>query len=222
MKEETLFYFSEAEFLLMLTLCGGVGCSVFIDEKRADDDALRRAFLNLCRRGLLQLSKDGREILPVGNGRLFESLRDAPYAVRLWSGRRGSALCYASGSEIWVAEPLEDPFRADCRLRKLPRPGLTPWLYQSGFLDPPDLMDGDVLEFGGLFADGLYQADAKALLRMEQFRNGGAFLQEYEILDGNGKRIVRRRNGMEEKTEIYTFDALDRMMNECFGVQASE
>ena len=214
MKQGELLYFTPAEFIVMMELSGAGKYSMLrAPGLQAGKDDLVQAFSSLFRRGMLL--RQGDRLVPAGEGRVFAEMKRARFAVLALS--QGSAAVFYVGREaLWLAELAESPLAACYRLGRVDRGGLRRWLEDAGMLETPALCDADARELGQLFEDELDEPSGRVLLRLERARNGGTALCVYELLMGKSGKLLTRADGQERTAQIYTQEALTRMLEECF------
>lgn len=217
MKDGKTLYFSPAEFAIMLELAGESPCSLLRDSSTPDDTALTKAFISLFQRGLVERERD--RLAVSGEGRLFIRLRNAPVAVAM--SRRppagGGSICYVEEDILFLVELTDAILTRQYRLRTLSRPELAAWLLDAGLLDVPVLTDGDAAELTSLFTDELEENAGRGLFRLDKYRNGGELLETYELRRGKSGRLLYHAGTADCGTEIYTAEALSRMLTACFG-----
>ena len=212
MRKEESLYFTQAELEVMLELSGG--CAIYRVGPPPDDTALTQAFASLYQRGFL--SRKSRAFLPDQKGLLFRELCAAPLALVLTARfpYERTAICYAGGGIIWIAETVRTAVRQEVRLRRMERREWRDWLFDAGMLETPLLSRADGAEFTALLAaDGGIPERGTVRLRLEKYQNGGNALGVYEILDGVGARSVRIREGERETAELYTAEALESLLD---------
>ena len=128
--------------------------------------------------------------------------------------RETTALCYCGADMIWLAEYLRTAVSEQVRLRMMSPPDFRSWLYDADILEPPMLTREDAGELSALLKDE--PVGGAVRLRLEKYKNGGARLGIYEILEQDGMPVVRVRAGRREIKELYTAEALDSMLMQCF------
>lgn len=200
----------------MLELAGEPPCTFLQAGGTLDDTDLMKAFISLFQRGLIAREKD--RLAVSGEGKMFAQLRGAPVAVvmrKLPGG--GEFICYAAENILFLVELTEAILTRQYRLRELDWSELAAWLFDAGLLYQPALADEDAAELALLFADELEENSGKVLFRLEKYRNGGELLEAYELRLGKGGRLLYHANETECGTEIYTKEALLRMLTACFG-----
>lgn len=201
----------------MLELAGESPCSLLRDSSTPDDTTLTKAFISLFQRGLVGREKD--RLAVSGEGRLFVRLRNAPTAVVM--SRRspvgGESICYVEEDILFLVELADAILVRQYRLQVLRRPELAAWLLDAGLLDRPVLTDEDIPELASLFTDELEENAGQALFRLEKYRNGGELLETYELRRGKSGRLLYHADMTACGTEIYTTEALSRMLTACFG-----
>lgn len=201
----------------MLELAGASPCSLLRDGNTPDDAALTKAFISLFQRGLVEREKD--RLAVSGEGRLFVRLRNAPTAVAM--SRQApvcsESICYVEEDVLFLVELADAILTRQYRLQALSRPGLAAWLLDAGLVDRPVLTDGDIPELTSLFTDELEENAGQALFRLEKYRNGGELLETYELRRGKSGRLLYHAGMTDCGTEIYTTEALSRMLTACFG-----
>jgi len=217
MKDGKALYFSPAEFAIMLELAGEEPCSLLCDSSTLDDTDLAKAFISLFRRGLIQREKD--RLTVSGEGRLFSRIRNAPIAVVMTQRKPyGSELiCYAEEDTLFLVELTDAILTRQYRLQALDRPELVVRLFDAGLLERPVLTDGDVPELTILFADELEENAGRPIFRLEKYCNGGSLLDTYELRCGKSGSLLYRTSEAAHGTELYTTEALSRMLTDCFG-----
>lgn len=217
MKDGKTLYFSSAEFAIMLELAGESPCSLLRNSSTPDDAALTKAFINLFQRGLVQREKD--RLVVSGEGRLFVRLRNAPTAVVMSRHPPvgSKCICYVEEDILFLVELVDAILARQYRLQALRRPELAAWLLDAGLLDRPVLTDEDIPELASLFIDELEENAGQALFRLEKYRNGGELLETYELRRGRSGRLLYHAGMTACGTEIYTTEALSRMLTACFG-----
>ncbi len=201
----------------MLELAGGSPCSLLRDSSTPDGTALTKAFISLFQRGLVEREKD--RLAVSGEGRLFARLRNAPTAVVMSrrSSVGGESICYVEEDILFLVELVDAILARQYRLQALRRPELAAWLLDAGLLDRPILTDEDIPELASLFTDELEENAGQALFRLEKYRNGGELLETYELRRGKSGRLLYHADMAACGTEIYTTEALSRMLTACFG-----
>lgn len=217
MKDGKRLYFSSAEFAIMLELAGEAPCSLLHGGSLPDDAALAKAFISLFQRGLIRREKD--RLAVSGEGQLFLQIRNAPVAVVMpRTMPHGSELiCYVEEDILLLVELADAILTRQYRLQVLGRPELVAWLFDAGLLNRPVLTDGDVPELAALFADELEENAGRPTFRLEKYRNGGELLETYELRRGKGGCLLYHAGETACGTEIYTTEALSRMLTDCFG-----
>lgn len=201
----------------MLELAGESPCSFLRDGSTPDDTALTKAFISLFRRELVKRDKD--RLAVSGEGRLFVRLRNAPTAVvmSLRSPGGSESICYVEEDILFLVELVDAILTRQYRLQALRRPELVAWLLDAGLLDHPVLTDEDIPELANLFTDELEENAGQTLFRLEKYRNGGELLEAYELRRGKSVRLLYHADMAACGTEIYTTEALSRMLTACFG-----
>lgn len=217
MKDGKMLYFSPAEFSIMLELAGESPCSFFCAGDTPDGASLTKAFISLYQRRLIKPEKN--RLTVSGEGRLFVRLRNAPVAVVMTQRTPGGGefICYVEEDILFLVELRDTILTRQYRLQALKRPELAAWLLDAGLLDRPVLTDGDIPELASLFTDELEENAGQALFRLEKYRNGGELLETYELRRGKSGRLLYHAGMTDCGTEIYTTEALSRMLTACFG-----
>lgn len=217
MREGELLYFTPAEFVVMMELAGtGKYSMVHSDEPELDNIALIQAFSTLFQRELIQRKDDG--FILSDSGRPFQDIRSAQFVVLLSAvnSHGFAAACYVTEKELWLVEFVDNVLSKRYRLQMIERKAIKEWFFNAGILEPPILSETDTAELGELFKDKLTEPSGNILLRLERFLNGGASVCAYEILEGKGIKLVVRSDHEGCAAEIYTVEALSRMLTECF------
>lgn len=217
MKDGKTLYFSPAEFAIMLELAGEGTCSFLRDSGTLNDADLAKAFISLFRRGLIQREKD--RLTVSGEGRLFSRIRNAPIAVVMTQRKPyGSEfICYVEEDTLFLVELTDAILTRQYRLQALDRPELAVRLFDAGLLERPVLTDEDVPELAALFADELEENAGRPVFRLEKYRNGGELQETYELRRGKGGDLLYHASETAYGTELYTTEALLRMLTGCFG-----
>ena len=217
MKDGKTLYFSPAEFAIMLELAGEAPCSLLCDSNMPDDVALTKAFISLFQREMIRREED--RLIVSGEGQVFSRIRNAPTAVVMTQRKpNGSELiCYAEGDALFLVELTDAILTRQYRLEALGRPELAVRLFDAGLLDRPVLTDEDVPELAALFADELEENAGRPVFRLEKYRNGGELQETYELRRGKGGDLLYHASETACGTELYTTEALLRMLTGCFG-----
>jgi len=217
MKEGRALYFTPAEFAIMVELSGEARCSLIRDRDALDDGELTRAFISLFQRGLIQRKRN--QLIVSGEGQLFYQIRNAPFAVVIFGAppHNSEAMCYVGEDLLWLVELTDAILTRQYRIQPLSRLELKAWLFDVGLLDQPVLTDGDVPELAELFADELEEGAGQLLLRLENYINGGELVEAWELRKGRSGRLIQYTGSEDRRTEIYTAEALSRMLTACFG-----
>ena len=217
MRQGEAWYFTPAEFELLLDLSDGGPYSVFRTGAAPDDAELVEAFAGLYGRGLLLRSGDA--FIPAPE---FAAIRAATTAVVIRAERPRSSVsvCYTASCALWLAEVSGDILADRIRLRQTDREGLETWLFDAGILPHPVLTEEDAADLSLLYDDG--PPIGKPFFRVEKYQNGGGFLCAWEALEGGGGPLVRRDDGQTQTAAFYTAESLSRMMEECFQTGPTE
>lgn len=210
-------YFLPAEFLTLLEMAGGGRCSLLSAGEEPDDGALRQAFVSLFQREMIARQGDG--FVLTSEGKLFENMRNAPWAVSVFwrQPRPGRALCYVSDNALWLVELVDVIVAVQYRVRQMEREELGRWFLENGLLERPILTDADTAEFGALFGGLLEEAGGPVELLIEKYCNGGRRLVSHEVIRCRGQRIIRSQGPDGIAAAVYTKEALSRMLADCFG-----
>ena len=213
MNDNMLLRFTEAEFLLMLALSGGENCTVCLAGSEPDDVELTDALAKLYGRDMLQ--QESGQLVPSGDGKLFLALPDAKNVVMLYAKepRERTAICYLIPDGLWLAEIVNEGFR----MQKMGRDKIKSWLFDAGILKEPSLYDSDVSELSLLYREELDTPTGRCLLHMEKRRNGGGLLCEFYVRNGPGDGLLQMQNGIVNKAEFYTVEALSHFLDNCFS-----
>jgi len=216
MKEGKILYFSMEEFMVLLELADGSECSLLSDGTVPEDKAFTTAFTALFQRELIQRS-GGRFALS-GAGKVFDEMRNAPWAVYL-SGQSGNtALCYSSGDSICLVEIVDMILSAQYRVRELDLAGLKQWMFDSGLLEPPALTEEDLQALEPFLAEEPPPPAFQPFLRLEKHVNGGPIIETYEVY--KSARYWRIHQGNGDKDAYCTKEALSSMLADCFGKES--
>lgn len=209
-------YFSPAEFVVMLDLAGEEPCTILSGGEEPDDAALTQALASLFQRGLIRREKDLLVLSEAGD--MFRRMRGAAWAVIVSKPQQGGtrAVCYLHGDQVWVVEPADAILKRQYRVRLLDAEELKDWLFGTGLLSPPALQEEDTVELRFVLEESLGPSPEDVLLRLEKRSNGGAPAEAFELCRWEGHRAVTRRSGNEVWTELYTAQALERMLEDCF------
>ena len=216
MNENRLLYFTQAELEIMLELCGG--SSIYRTGSPPDDTALTRAFVSLYRRNFL-IRQNGM-LVPGPRSEFFRQMCSSALTVVLTSlyPRTGTAVCYADGGQLWIAEILRTVLSEQIRLRGLRREELETWLQDSGRMEPPFLTREDTEELSVLTEKTPFRISKDAVwMRLEKYRNRGQLLGVYEFAYCDGLPVISVREGKKAETELYTVEAREEILERCFG-----
>ena len=216
MREGEVFYFTPAEFAVLMELAGEGPYSV-MDGLEPDDKSLALAFSSLFRRGFIARQGDGFILTEAANP--FAGMRKARTAV-LIAAPRLSAAAYAGGEAVWLVQEAEDVLARRLRVWQTAPEAVGRWLLDADALAVPALRDEDAAELERLLEEELRQPPDSALLRLEQYRNGGELLCSWEVAAGQGVRFAVRRDSQGCAARIYTQEALSQMLAECFGKES--
>lgn len=222
MKEGELLYFTPAEFVVMMELAGKGPYSMIRGAgPEPDDMALIQAFSSLFQREMIVRNGDGFELS--GKGRPFAGMRSAQYVVLISAVQSHgfAAVCYVGKRELWLVELVDDLLSQRCRLQRIDRRSVKEWLFDAELLEPPALSEEDAFELGELFEDELSAPSGSVLLKLERHVNGGDLLFAYELMAGKGCQLVVCSGAQGRPAEIYTVEALSRMLAECFGKEST-
>lgn len=201
---------------MMMELAGKGPYSMLSGGSEPDAPALVEAFSTLFGRGLIE-RKDDRFALSAA-GYPFARMRDARCATAVRAAWGYDAMAYPSGEALWIAELSRDPLSQWYRVRRTGRDTLEAWLFDARVLQPPLLTDGDAAEVKKLFAEELRRPSGNMLASFQTYRSGGQLLRAYELRMVQGGQLILYGGPEEErKAEIYTVEALARMLAECFG-----
>lgn len=213
MRDERSLYFSPAEFMVLLELAGGPACSLLSDGAVPEDAALTAAFAAVFRRGLIQREGDGFVLSP--SGKMFDEIRNAPWAVYISGGSGGETLCYWAEHFVCLVELADVIVTTQYRLRRLDRAELGQWLFDSGLLEPPVLTAEDVRELEFLPENGQDSAVIQPLLQLEKHVNGGPAVEVCQVYKRRGHMRISRSGRKQDA--YYTQESLSDMLAECFG-----
>ena len=216
MREGELIYFTPAEYIVVMELAEGEPYSLLqCDGMEPDDAALEQAFASLYKRGLILRTGERFELSD--SGREFAAMRSARFAVQISAGRNFAAACYVSGEELWTAELVSDILSQRFRVQRLGRKAAVDWLLDAEVLPRPKLSEQDAAELAELFADELSEPSGRVVAKLERHFNGGERLCGYELVEGKVGAIAVRSDAQERTAWIYTEQALERLLTECFG-----
>lgn len=215
-----VLYFTPAEYIVMMELAGGGHYSVLRGSGlEPDDNALVQAFSSLYQRGMILRAGEGFALSDKGSA--FPSMKRARWAVLVSAVPAGlAAVCYVAEDGAWVAQLADDILSWRYRLLRLERDEVAAWLAEAAQLEPPVLRDADIAELGEVPRDPAVGPGDSVLLRLERHINGGGLLCSYEVAAGSGGQRVVRRDSQGCSAAIYTQEALERMLEECFGEEA--
>ena len=216
MRAGELMYFTLAELIVMMELADGGAYSMIRWDAQPDDIGLVQALASLFQRGLIL--REGDRLALSAKGRPFSGMKQAGTALLLSAMPSGRVVvCYVGKDAIWLVEPVDEVLTQRFRLQQIERAAICDWLTEAEFLEFPLLHDADAAELSRLFEDELSEPSGSVHLRLERYVNGGPLLCTYEVTEGRGGRLVTRRDDQGCAAEIYTDEALSRMLTECFG-----
>ena len=210
-------YFSPAEFSVMIDLAGEIPCLLLRSSNRPDDAELTKALLSLFQRGMLQRKQDC--LIVSGKGQIFFQIRNAPIAVVITretvSDRK--VVCYVMEDELCVVELANTVLTQQYRVQSFGRSELLATLFEAGLLDRPILKENDVSELIAFYSDELKKNPGRTTVLLEKYINGGELLKTYELRTWNGRCLLYNASNTSCDSEIYTEEALLRMLTDCFG-----
>lgn len=218
MTDGELLYFTPAEFIVMMELAGTGPYSI---PRRGEPDlsggALAQAFSSLFQRGLIE--RRGDRFAPSDSGGMFRRIRRAASVVMISAGGLNpcSLACYGAGEELWLVECVDDVLSTRYRVQRRAREDMAGWLLDREVLPVPRLGEEDTGELLRLLRGELARPAGAVLLRFDVYRNGGDAAFSYELLAGSGITLIVRRERDGRTAEIYTREALSRLLAECFG-----
>lgn len=209
-------YFSPAEFVVMLDLAGDELCTILSGSEEPDDAALTQALASLFRRGLIRWEKNMLVLSEAGG--MFRQMRGAACVVIVSKPQQDKirAVCYLHGKQVWMVEPTDAILKRQYRVRLLGAEELKDWLFSTGLLSVPALREEDTMELRSMLEETLGPSPEDALLRLEKWHNGGTLMEAFELCRWEGHRVVTKRSGNEVWTELYTAQAMERMLEDCF------
>ena len=220
MKEDERLYFSFCEFLLMMEFSGEDDYILFQEEPLPSKEQMLDALLKLSVRGLLE-EKDGR-FVPTPEGAFFRELHAAKHAFYLESVRpvRNSTVLYpTSGKEtFYMVEIVPARENLQYRLSRITRKGIREWLFDSGILEEPVLSAEDAVELNSLAEEDADQSapeDRQVILGLRDYGPGGRILAEAEIFQTGAEQYIAGPDAA--PAEVFTEEALDRLLDRCFG-----
>ena len=211
--DETVWYFTPAEFEVMMELSAGGEYSIYRLGPEPGDRELVLALASLYRRGFLH--REGDALLPSRESAFFSKIRNAQTTVLMNAvHQKNAVICYVEpDGTVWMCElegsALTDQYRIwrmDCKCMDL-------WLFHMGFLEPPILVDGDLR---GLIVQP-QDSSSDLLLKLERYRNGGLLICEYSVLSSQDGRLIRIREENRESFRVYTKESLSEALQCCFG-----
>lgn len=217
MMEGELLYFTPAEFVVMMELAGEKPYSMmFIAESEIDDAALTQAFATLFQRELI-LQK-GTGFIHSAKGQLFGELRQAQFVVMISADYTHgyTAGCYVADKALWLVECTDTVLAKQFRVQKIERGSIEQWFLSKEIFRRPVLREENVEE---LFRELWEELDVPAgeqLLKLELYHNGGDLICTYELLAADKYDMIVRRDTEGCKADIYTAEAMSRMLAECF------
>ena len=165
--------------------------------------------------------KDGR-FVPTPEGAFFRELHAAKHAFYLESVRpvRNSTVLYpASGKEtFYMVEIVPSRENLQYRLSRITRKGIREWLFDSGILEEPVLSAEDAVELNSLAEEDADQSapeDRQVILGLRDYGPGGRILAEAEIFQTGAEQYIAGPDAA--PAEVFTEEALDRLLDRCFG-----
>ena len=222
-----VIYFTPEEFLLMMEFSGGGEYVLFREEKMPEREDILQAAFRLYRRKYIR-EEDGK-FLPEKNGLFFKKLHDAPWAVLAEpaSPEIPDTAFYPAGADFYMVEYLQDDRVKTCRLSTITRPGIRAWLTDAGVLDEPFISDGDTEDLNAVFAaqeedGGDEEENHETAVTFRKTGPGGLLLEEAEVFRNSRGWFIRTAGQEGEGPEWYTTEALERMLDRCFGKEQND
>ena len=215
-------YVSPEEFVLMMEFSGGGDYVLFGEEGLPRrEDVLKSVFRLFQKKYILE--KNG-QFLPDGEGLFFKKLHDAPWAVLFQTESESvpDAAFYPAGADFYMVEYLMDGRTRNCRISRITRTEIRNRLIESGVLEEPFLSEEDTGDMERVYETWDEEEDDAG----EEFEEAASFtkidrkgklLAEASVLISPRGWFIRGENEPGETPERYTTEALNRMMDRCFG-----